>query len=53
MNSNNNNENKKIELLNEIASKTNNGDINGNINIGHAYELVNKNDIQNKEKDPL
>lgn len=45
---NHKNENKKVELLNEIASKSNNGNINENINIGHAYELANKNNIQNK-----
>lgn len=48
MDNQNNNENKKMELLNEIASKNNNGNINENINISYAYELVNKNNIKDK-----
>ena len=48
-NQNSNNKNEKIELINEIASKTNNGNINGNINIDRAYELANKNNIRNKD----
>ena len=48
-NQNSNNENEKIELLNEIASKTNDGNINENINIDRAYELANKSNIPKKD----